>query len=237
MRQTFETMGTVASLDIPDCTDTRVFSAAFQRLEEIDKRFSTYKPDSEVSLYQSGRLDNPSVEFKQVMAACRRLEKLTGGYFSVLFEGSYNPTGYVKGWAIAEAAELVEAAGFKTFALGIRGDVLAHGDKTWQIGIQDPFDNGELIGRLDIRDLAVASSGSYERGRHIVNPHTGRRANYWAGFTVIGDDIAIADALATAGFAAGLEGLKLIEKAGYQAIDVTAGRKIMSTRALQNLSA
>lgn len=214
MRQTYEVMGTVATLDIPDCDNGSAFNKAFKRLEEIDGRYSTYKPGSEVNRYRRGGLDHPSSELKRVKAACERFERLTSGYFSANFAGSFDPTGYVKGWAIAEAAKVIEKEGFKTFCLGIGGDILAASDtdKTWGIGIQDPQDKMKIIKELQIKNGAVATSGAYERGGHIINPKTGRPVNYWASVTVTGPDIITADVLATACFAAGGDAQKIMSK-------------------------
>ena len=67
-------------------------------------------------------------------------------------------------------------------------------------------------------DLAVATSGTYEKGEHIVNPHSGKPARDWLSFTVTGPDIFNADIYATAGFAMGRDGLGFIERTpGYEA--------------------
>lgn len=207
MRRTAETMGTVVSLDIPGCDNMAVFDGVFNRLREIDNRFSTYKPTSEVSRYRAGELHgkDASQEFMRVKAACLKYEKLTGGYFSAGFEGEFDPTGYVKGWAIAEAGKLIRKAGYGTFCIGIGGDILAASasDKVWNIAIQDPHDKSKILNRLSISNGAVATSGAYERGAHIINPKSGQAATYWASVTVSGPDIIAADVLATACFAMG----------------------------------
>ena len=56
------------------------------------------------------------------------------------------------------------------------------------------------------RDLAVATSGAYERGAHIVDPRTARRRAGVLSVTVTGPDLGTADAYSTAAFAMGADG-------------------------------
>jgi thiamine biosynthesis lipoprotein len=56
---------------------------------------------------------------------------------------------------------------------------------------------------LEVRDLAVATSGAYERGEHVLDPHTGRPPGGILSVTVVGRDLGSADAYATAAFAMG----------------------------------
>jgi thiamine biosynthesis lipoprotein len=73
----------------------------------------------------------------------------------------------------------------------------------WRIGIADPFRPGGLALVVAAVDCAVATSGTAERGAHIVNPRTGRPAAGLASLTVTGRSLALADACATAAFAMG----------------------------------
>ncbi len=221
MRQAAIIMGTGVSLDMPDCDNPAVFQKAFERLRQIDRRFSLYKPDSEVSRFSRGELAEKSLsaQLKDVIKACKAAEKLTGGYFSACAAGGFDPSGYVKGWAIAEAGKLVEEQGYGTYCLGIGGDILARSDsdKIWQIGIQDPRHPQKILNKLSISNGAVATSGNYERGQHITNPNTKQPADELLSVTVSGPDIITADVLATAAFAAGHSAAELLEKfTGYQ---------------------
>ena len=225
MRRNQIIMGTGVSLDIPEAKNEVIFSDVFELLRQIDARFSPYKKDSELSGYQRGEIiqKNLSLQMKAVMAACKKFEKLTNGYFSANFAGKYDPTGYVKGWAIAEAGKLIEKQGYKTYCIGIGGDILARsgGSKEWQIGIQDPKDKTKILNKLSISNGAVATSGNYERGLHIINPKTSKPANELLSLTVIGPDIIKADVLATAAFAMGKAGVKFVDRQkGYKALAV-----------------
>jgi thiamine biosynthesis lipoprotein len=200
-------MGMPISIDIPDCVDEVVFGAAFERLRNIDDRFSTYKPQSEVSRFAAGKITEKdlSEELKEVIQACEQAEKDTSGYFSARAAGAFDPSGYVKGWAVAEAGKTIEDSGYKTYCIGAGGDILARSDssKIWNIGIQDPRDKNKILNMLSISNGAVCTSGSYERGAHIINPKTKKPADELLSVTITGPNIIKADILATAVFAAG----------------------------------
>lgn len=200
-------MGTAVSVDIPQCGTDTVFRRVFKRLQDIDERFSTYKPASEVSRYARGELDEPELsrELCFVIKESRQAEEKTDGYFSAWAAGAFDPSGYVKGWAIAQAGKLIEAQGYKTYCIGAGGDILAKSDsrKIWNIGIQDPKDKSKILNKLSISNGAVATSGSYQRGDHIINPKIKKPAEKFLSITITGPDIIIADILSTAVFASG----------------------------------
>jgi len=227
-------MGLPISIDIPGCDNSQAFDWAFARLRQIDKKFSTYKPDSEVSRYIKGEVseDGLSPEFKNVIKACRRAEKLTDGYFSAWAAGAFDPNGYVKGWAISRAGEIIEKAGFKTYCIGAGGDILARSntDKTWNIGIQDPHNKTEILNLLSISNGAVCTSGNYERGPHITNPITKKPADELLSVTIAGPDIVWADILATAVYAMGENGISFMSsQPGYSYLIVDKSGSVNST--------
>jgi len=207
MRQVQQIMGMPIGIDIPDYDGAQAFDWAFARLRQIDKKFSTYKHDSEVSRYIKGEVSEAelSPELKNIIRACRAAEKKTDGYFSAWAAGAFDPSGYVKGWAIAEAGKIIENAGHKTYCIGAGGDILARSDsdKVWNIGIQDPTDKKYLTSQVFLKNDTIATSGGYERGSHITNPKTKRPADELLSVSVIGPEIIWADILATAIFAAG----------------------------------
>jgi FAD:protein FMN transferase len=206
MRQVRQIMGMPITLDIPGCGEEAFFELVFERLHQIDERFSTYKDDSEVSRFRRGEIKEAdlSLELKTVIDGCEQAEKDTDGYFSAFYGGQFDPSGYVKGWAISQAGILIKKR-YKTYCISAGGDILAgsDGNKTWQIGIQDPQDKSKILDLLSISSGAVATSGNYERGEHIINPKVGRPANKFLSVTAAGPDIIKADILATAIFASG----------------------------------
>jgi thiamine biosynthesis lipoprotein len=232
MRQVRQIMGMPIGIDIPGCDTAQPFNWAFARLRQIDNKFSTYKPDSEVSRYIRSEINeaNLSPELKNIIRACRGADKKTDGYFSAWAAGSFDPSGYVKSWAIAEAAEIIEKAGFKTYCIGAGGDILARSntDKIWNIGIQDPNNTSKILNMLSISNGAVATSGNYERGTHIINPKTKRPADGLLSVSITGPDIIWADVLATAVFAMGKHGLDFMEtQPSYQAQLVTVAGEVI----------
>ncbi|MBX4201409.1 FAD:protein FMN transferase [Candidatus Saccharibacteria bacterium] len=221
MRKVEQIMGMPITIDIPEPVDKQVFDWCFARLKQIDQKFSLYKEDSEVSRYRRGEVDKPSPELAQIIRQCQAAEKKTNGYFSAWAGGQFDPSGYVKGWAIAKVGEIIEQSGHKTYCIAAGGDILSRsaGDKIWDIGIQDPTDKTKILNKLSISNGAVATSGNYERGAHINNPKTKRPAKELLSVTVTGPEIIWADVLATAVFAMGLSGLEFMKaQPAYQVL-------------------
>jgi thiamine biosynthesis lipoprotein len=216
--------------------DPRALDAAFAELRAVDARFSTYRADSEVSRLARGELapGRASPLVQEVFARCEALRKQTGGAFDAYVGGALDPSGYVKGWALAGAAERLAAAGAAHFCINAGGDVVARGrpaeGRGWRVGIRHPEDAGRLAAVLAVEDLAVATSGEYERGAHIVDPHTRRPPSGLLSVTVVGPDPALADAYATAAFAMGAGGPAWTATlGGYDAMCITSDHRVLST--------
>ncbi|HEY6276947.1 MAG TPA: FAD:protein FMN transferase, partial [Streptosporangiaceae bacterium] len=76
----------------------------------------------------------------------------------------------------------------------------------WRAGIRHPWRSDALAGVVEVT-AAMATSGTYERGPHLVDPATRRPACRAASATVTGPRLAMADALATAVAVGGDEAL------------------------------
>lgn len=196
-----------------------------QQFDALDAQFSTYKKTSDVSKFADNQL--PDTEqtalFKDVLSACEVWKNKTAGAFDANYSGKYDPSGYVKALAIHQTSELLGAAGIAHYIINASGDILTASDsaKTWTIGLQHPKNKRMHIGTIQVRNLAIASSGTYERGAHIVNPKTRKPVRSLLGLTVIGEDIITADVLATAAFASEQNWRSLIHKfVGYEALVV-----------------
>jgi thiamine biosynthesis lipoprotein len=114
------------------------------------------------------------------------------------------------------------------------GDLVAAGEpapgEPWRIGIRHPDRPDRVVAVLRARDLAVATSGHYERGEHIRDARTGLVATGLRSVTVIGPALALADAYATAAFAMGEPGLAWVARqAGFGAVWVTAADRLVWT--------
>ncbi|WP_344464153.1 FAD:protein FMN transferase [Kitasatospora kazusensis] len=199
-------MGTVFSFTVRDPTPEigEALRRAVERLHRIDRVFSTYRPDSDISRLGRGELTPAECdpEVAEVLERCREVTAETDGWFSDRPGGVLDPSGWVKGWAVEEASRLLRAAGSDRHSVGGGGDIQTCGGP-WRIGVAHPLHPGELIAVVAGHDLAVATSGTAERGPHILDPHTGRPATGLASLTLVGRRLARTDAWATAAFAMG----------------------------------
>jgi thiamine biosynthesis lipoprotein len=206
--------------------EPRALDAAFAELRAADARFSTYRADSEISRVGRGELA-PGALASEVLDACEALREATGGYFDARAGGALDPSGYVKGWALERAAALIDA---DELCLDGGGDLVLRGGP-WRVGIRHPLQPDRLCSVLEVTDGAVATSATYERGEHILDPRTGRPPRGVLSVTVTGPDLATADAYATAAFAMGADGPAwTAERDGYEAMTVLAGGRVLSTR-------
>lgn len=204
-------MGTVFSLDVRSERDPAdAIAEVVAWLHRVDRVFSTYRADSDVSRLgrRELRLADAAPEVAEVFGLCAEVRRTTGGWFDPLVAGRIDPTGLVKGWAVERAAQLLEARGFTRYALNGGGDVRvaggAAGDRPWRIGVTDPRDPGGTLTTVELIDGAVATSGTAERGDHIVDPFTGRPVTVGLqSATVVGSSLTFVDAYATACFAMG----------------------------------
>jgi thiamine biosynthesis lipoprotein len=206
-------MGLPVSVDVRDGGDVRpVLRRAFAWLREVDARFSPYRPDSEVSRIGSGAPAACSADMAEVLALCADYERRSGGAFRAILPGRrFDPSGVVKGWAVQRMADLLRAEGVERCCINAGGDIATSGEpapgRPWRIGVRHPELPDRMSVVLGIRDGAVATSGCYERGSHILDGRTGRAATGLASLTVLADDLTTADAVATAGFAMGHDGV------------------------------
>jgi thiamine biosynthesis lipoprotein len=134
----------------------------------------------------------------------------------------------VKGWAAQRAADTLRDAGAEAAMVNAAGDIVTFGEpepgRPWRLGIRDPRAPDRIAWVVAARDGAVATSAAYERGAHVLDPHTGGPARAALSATVTGPDLTLADALATGLFAAGAAGLPFIDALpGYDALVVGPG--------------
>jgi FAD:protein FMN transferase len=238
VRRVERIMGTAMSLEVADEQwPSEAVEAAFSSLREADDRFSTWKPDSEVSRIQRGELtvDAASADVREVADRCAAARRITGGAFDAWRhrpDGAFDPTGLVKGWAIERAAGMLVAAGATDLFLAGGGDMAVRGTGPsgdgWRVGIQHPTEKDLVAAVLVVRDGAVATSGSYERGDHVVNPLTGLPPRGLWSVTVVGPSLTDADAYATAAFAMGEAGISWIESVrGYAGLALTTDQRLL----------
>ncbi|MFF4543781.1 FAD:protein FMN transferase [Streptomyces sp. NPDC001435] len=171
-----------------------------------------------------------SPDLAEVLAVCEEYRIATGGAFDACLPGrGLDPCAVVKGWSVQRAADLLTAAGARRFCLNAGGDVVAAGGP-WRVGIRHPERADRLCAVLEITDGAVATSGRYERGDHILDGRTGRPATGLLSPTVVAPTLTEADTTATAAFAMGEEGVAwAAARPGCEVFAVDAGRRVVRT--------
>ena len=258
VRRVVEQWGTVISLDVRRADDEppfdeRAVDACIAWFARVDDLFSTWRPETEIMRIGRGELavEHSSPEVRAVLELCEQMRLESDGAFDVTFGARadltprpglapLDPSGLVKGWAVARAGELLRAAGATSFFVNAGGDVLTRGNADaadgidaagWRLGIQHPWVRDRVAAVLVVSDAAIATSGLYERGDHVVDPRTGRPAIGLASVTVVGPDLAIADAYATAAVVLGPSGGMrwLTTRAGYEAMGITDDRAVLLT--------
>ena len=131
--------------------------------------------------------------------------------------------GIGKGYVANRVMLLMKSLGIESGVINAGGDLISWGSKPngspWKIGIPNPKKKAEILSWLDITDMAVVTSGNYEkfveingeRYCHIINPKTGWPVTGLSSVTIICSDAEVADALATSVFVLGkVDGMKLI---------------------------
>jgi len=217
-------MGMAVSIDIVDSVAPETVDAVVRWLHDVDATYSTYKPDSPISRLGLGELGlhDMSAEVLGVLALCEEVNQDTGGAFDILSVPAPNgsrldPSGIVKGWSIERAAELLESLGARNFCINAGGDIAVRGmsatGEPWRIGIRHPDQPTMSAAVVDLPERhAIATSATYERGAHIIDPATAQPITELASVTIIGPDLTYADAYATAVFVMGIDGLNWLHE-------------------------
>jgi thiamine biosynthesis lipoprotein len=149
-----------------------------------------------------------------------------------------------KGFAADEVRRILEEQGIENALINLGGTVIAMGSPRL-IGIQHPLKpTGTPMGKLEVMDMAVVTSGSYEKFfvkdgvtyHHILDPRTGSPADSGLrSVTLIGKSAMELDALTTAVFVQGIEeGMKLVESSQVEAIFINKEQDILLTNGLKH---
>lgn len=221
-------MGTMVSFtavpgDVPEPTARAAIRAACAVLHAADATFSTWKPESPLSRLRRGDISTRQApaEITEVLSLCQAAKDASHGWFDPwALPGGVDPTGLVKGWAVERALAVLRRAGLPAALVNGGGDIACYGapapGRRWRAGIQHPWRRDALACVVDI-ESAVATSGTYERGAHLIDPGTGQPSARAMSATVTGPRLALADALATAVAAGGDAALAAVTGlAGYE---------------------
>jgi thiamine biosynthesis lipoprotein len=205
-------LGTAITLCV-DGAPPSVVEDFFGCIASHEAALSRFRPGSEISRVAAGEIavDETSSEVREVLTQCERLRFLTRGDFEHEprrrsgdpADPVLDTNAFAKGWIIEQACLGLRMNGVRSFFVNAGGDIVAAtppaGRAGWCVGIRDPADAASVRAILTLDRAALATSGRYERGDHI------RRSadSLLASVSVVGPDLAIADALATAIFTSG----------------------------------
>ena len=196
-------------------------------LREVDRVFSTYRPDSVISLLCGGDLSlspcppEVAAQVREVLALGDAAARDSGGAFALRRDGILDPSGVVKGWAAERAATHLATLPDTDFCLSAGGDItcrtLDPSAAPWRIGIEDPRDPSRLVAVIPVHTGAVATSGAAHRGAHITDARTGRPPLCVASVTVVGASLTAVDIDATAAYALGPDAARWLAGRGHRA--------------------
>ncbi len=131
--------------------------------------------------------------------------------------------GFAKGYAVDAGAALLKSRGIANAIVTAGGDSHILGDRLgrpWTIGIRDPRRAGELVAVLPLKDVAVSTSGDYERYfeeggvryHHVLDPRTGKSPSSVRSVTIVAPDGLTSEGLSKMVFVLGVQkGMQLIE--------------------------
>ena len=209
--------GTVVSIDVrdPGTSDDAVdaaWASVRAELHRIDEVFSTFRADSVISRLRAGGTHVIADDVADVIDRCLEARLATAGAFDPWHvSGGFDPSGLVKGWAADRCARILQQHGLRSFTVDAAGDLVCRGAAGeghggWPIGIAHPDDPQSVVAVVEIRDGAIATSGTSQRGEHVTDPRTGSAARGARQATVVGPDGGLADAYATALVVSGVSG-------------------------------
>jgi thiamine biosynthesis lipoprotein len=221
-------MGTVVGISSRDPLPAAGLAGAVEVLHQADRVFSTWDPASPMSRLRSGQaalddLDTADADLiTAVLDRCQLARRLTGGAFDPwAMPGGVDPTGLVKGWAADQALRALQAAGVLSVMVNAGGDITVAGCPGARIAVRHPAQPQDYAAIIEV-DMAIATSGDYERPGQLIDPATGRTARVGASATVTGPELDLADALATGLAVKGGPMLAVIDRLiGYEAYLIT----------------
>ena len=152
-----------------------------------------------------------------------------------------------KGYAANRAMEVMKQHGIRSGMINAGGDLISWGknkdNQAWSVGIASPENDQGIAGWLALEDMALVTSGDYEkfftfkqhRYGHIIDPRTGYPAKGIKSVSVICPDAELADALATAVYVLGeIEGLHLLNQlTGVEGLLITSDNRILKSDNLE----
>jgi FAD:protein FMN transferase len=237
-----EVMGTIVTIDLR-FDDASAQRATYPRLaharaglHSADALFSTWKTNSPISRIRRGEIsaDEAPSQVTRVLQECEWAREVSNGWFDPwAMPGGLDPSGYVKGWAAQLALDALLGPGVAGAIVNAAGDVATsgcpEGGGPFRVGIVDPKAQRQLACVVEING-AIATSGTYERGAHLIDPHSRTARCRVGSASVTGPDLGLADALATALAVAGEDELSMLDQLdGYEGLIITRDGEWAST--------
>ena len=235
-------MGTAIRVEVIGDVDVAILDEVFAWFREVDERFSMFRAESEMNRLARGLLGEDDVHphVREVLGMCDAVRVASGGVFDIRGhrpDGLPDPTALVKGWSVDRAGIILTGEGIADWSINAGGDVLVHGrpasHEAWPVGIQHPRRRDAVAAIIDVVDGAVATSGAYERGDHVVDARGATVPTALLSATVVGPELALADAYATAAFAMGAAGAGWLARLpGYDGCVITSDDRVIWTGGL-----
>lgn len=203
---------------------SEALAEAVAELRAVDLAYGPLVPGSLVSRLRRGEITTEAYPpLADLIARCAAMRAATDGWFDAwAVPGGFDPGGLIKGWAIEQAAARLRAAGVDDYAIMAGADLLVRGQAPhggpWRVALHHPTHAATPPVRLDLTRGAIGTSGVGGRRGHVVDPHTGRPVDHTHTVTVTGPDLAVADAYATALFAAGTIDVNWFPRDGYRTL-------------------
>lgn len=179
--------------------------AAFTEIDRLDDLLSNYKPNSELSRVNATAAKGPvkvTPEFFDFLRVSDEFRRQTFGAFDITLgkgrlsldtrnytvefttpDVKLDPGGIGKGLAVDHAIDILKSAGIQRAlvdagmstinAIGTPPD----DPQGWKINIRSPRSKDEVAATVWLKDNSLSTSATYEKGRHIVDPKTGKPPN------------------------------------------------------------
>lgn len=230
--QFMDTFYTITIVGEDQQTAKKVIEICFENTAKLEKLFDRFASDSEIYKLNQSKILKVSAPTQEIIEEGLKIQKITNGAFDLDLDSLQNieikqnmvilsPQGMIdlggiaKGYVLDKTIKILAENGIENALLDFGGDIYALGKnkgKLWKIGVKNPFNKDKILITLSLENKAIATSGNYERGKHIINPANKLPADECASVTIIAPEATLADGLATGVFVLGVkDGLKLIE--------------------------
>ncbi len=220
-------MGTVLRIEVYGPSAQVAVEAAFTEVERIESLLSRWREESDIRRVERAQVGEP-VEVSEdtiecVMAALEAARHSEGAFDPTLVSGGYrcivvDPVdktitllrddliidlgGIGKGYALDRAGALLRRLGNSSALLDYGGQILAldppPGESAWQVALVDPRDDRKMLTSISLVDASLATSATYERGDHLIDPRGDQTAAVALSTSVLCADATGADAYSTA---------------------------------------